>query len=351
MPVDSATPAGASSGIARPSQWRPRLWAALKWVMFAAVIGFVGRHAWRLWHQVEAGSVPIRWGWLAVASAASVVAWVPSCWYWRYLLKDHTGPLPVLPLARAYYCGHLGKYIPGKAAVIVIRTALLKPLAVHPAAGASTAALESMTYMSAGAVLALFLMPLQEGLAGQLAAALEGTWWHGTIRFAYSPPPWFWLVPVAGAVACVLGLALLADRFARFAGRYVNTASNLPAAPRGQVARVAAGFVPFLAAWWLQGLALGLTLSAVGVGTFDMAHWPAWTFDASISMFGGFVAAFAPGGLGVREGLLMLLLEQAAPKQAVLAAGLWRGATLAGEAVVSSVLYYTARGHGKGQAV
>jgi hypothetical protein len=57
-------------------------------------------------------------------------------------------------------------------------------------------------------------------------------------------------------------------------------------------------------------------------------------------MVGGFVAIFAPGGLGVREGLLMELLERELGPRAVVVALLLRGVTLAGEVLVSGALYY-----------
>lgn len=331
----------AADGAARqPGGWRSRAYAVLAWGLFLAVIGFVGRYAWNLWHQVGAGPARVSWSWAAAAAGASIVAWLPSCWYWRYLLQRHAGRLPAVAVLRAYYCGHLGKYVPGKAAAIVIRTALLRPLGVPVAVGAYTATLEALVYMASGAVLAAALAPLTGGLDGPLGRGLAALNWHGATRWLGRAPEWLTVLPLVAAVAAVTALALLAGRLERFA--HSATAREEPQLPsRGAwVFRVLSGFLPFLAAWWLQGLVLGLTLRAAGAGAFNLADWPDWTFDAAVAMLGGFVAAFAPGGLGVREGLLLLLLEPAAPRQAVLAAALWRAASLAGEAAVATVLYY-----------
>jgi hypothetical protein len=101
------------------------------------------------------------------------------------------------------------------------------------------------------------------------------------------------------------------------------------------------GFAGFVAAWWLQGLALGLTIHAVSTEPWKWDDWPFWTGSSAVAMVGGFLAFFAPGGLGVREGLLMELLErQLGPREAVLVALLLRGVSLVGEILVALALYY-----------
>jgi uncharacterized membrane protein YbhN (UPF0104 family) len=54
-------------------------------------------------------------------------------------------------------------------------------------------------------------------------------------------------------------------------------------------------------------------------------------------MVGGFVALFAPGGLGVREALTLALLSNLEPGVAVLVTVVWRGASLVGELVYTAI--------------
>jgi uncharacterized membrane protein YbhN (UPF0104 family) len=64
-----------------------------------------------------------------------------------------------------------------------------------------------------------------------------------------------------------------------------------------------------------------------------------------VALVGGFLVILAPGGLGVREGLLLELLErQLGPREAVLVTVLWRGVALAGEIVAAGALYYGIKG-------
>ncbi|HTI50315.1 MAG TPA: hypothetical protein VL475_05170, partial [Planctomycetaceae bacterium] len=130
MPPDAEIPPSATRPPASPRRW---LWPTLKWGLFFVVLAFVGLHAAKLWGEFDSRTLRLRWGWLALATVVSVAGWLPSVWYWRRLL----GALGARPeggqLLRAYYCGHPGKYVPGKAMVILIRATLLVPSGV-PAA-------------------------------------------------------------------------------------------------------------------------------------------------------------------------------------------------------------------------
>ncbi|HEY2253962.1 MAG TPA: hypothetical protein VGH74_22960, partial [Planctomycetaceae bacterium] len=103
-----------------------RLWPALKWGMYLLVLIFVVRHGWQLWTGFDQHVGPIHWGWLALAVVSSLAAWLPSLWYWRELMAALGATAPWAQVTRAYYCGHLGKYVPGKGMPIVIRSAFLK---------------------------------------------------------------------------------------------------------------------------------------------------------------------------------------------------------------------------------
>jgi hypothetical protein len=258
------------------------------------------------------------------------VAWLPSAWYWRKLLST-LGPTPAWPLLlRSYYCGHLGKYLPGKAAAIVIRTVLIKDAGISPAAAAFSVTVESATYMWAGTLLAIALFPcLAPHLPLDIAAAADDPLRRAAL----------FVVVICGGL---IGLALLLRNYHRVAEMFRRADGNETVARAGSPVRTSlTGAAVLLAAWWLQGLALGLTIQAVSKEAVSFADWPFWTATAAVAMVGGFVAVFTPGGLGVREGLLMeLLSRQLGPHAAVLVAILLRGAALVGELLVAGALYY-----------
>jgi uncharacterized membrane protein YbhN (UPF0104 family) len=309
-----------------------RFWPILKWMMFVTVIAFVARHGYSLWNQVEGHATRLNWGWLALAGLMSVVAWLPSAWYWRKLLST-LGPAPLwLHVLRAYYCGHLGKYLPGKAAVIVIRAALLKQSGVSASSAAVTVAVESATYMWTGALLAILLYPSVEAHLPELITARAA---EPLLRAAML------VVVLCGGVA---GLAVLVRSYERVAN-LLETPDNPAQQKRNFLRASIVGAVIFLAAWWMQGLTLGLTIQAVCPEKVSPGDWPFWTASAAVALVGGFVAIFTPGGLGVREGLLMELLAQPlGPRDAVVVAVALRGVALVGEIVTAAALYYCVTG-------
>jgi uncharacterized membrane protein YbhN (UPF0104 family) len=311
-----------------------RLWPVLKWGMFLAVLIFVTRHGYRLWREVDQHSTRLNWGWLGLAVATSIVAWLPSAWYWRTLISKMGMPPPWPQVLRAYFCGHLGKYVPGKAVAIVIRAALIRDAGVPPPAAAFTVTVESATYMWAGTLLAIVLFP---SLAPHLPDAIAAEFAEPLRRALLIA------IVLCGGIA---GLVLLARGYHRLTELFRSTGpGSAPVTSLSLLWTSLTGVLLFLAAWWLQGLTLGLTIRAVSAEPVNWADWPFWTGTAAVALVGGFVAVFTPGGLGVREGLLMeLLSRQLGPHEAVLVAILLRGVALAGEILAAGALYYGVAG-------
>jgi hypothetical protein len=303
----------------------------VKWGLFAVVLAFVGRHAWRLWGEMGPQPLRLRAGCLVWATLVSIVAWLPSAWYWRWMISVLGAPAPWPEAFSAYYCGHLGKYVPGKAMALVIRAGMLSRIGVPAAVAGFAATMETLTYMAAGTATAIYLAPrlfdASSGHRAHVAFLEQGYWQAGLLAAA-----------IVGSIA---GLALLSHLSVRIAGRLKRTLPAAGALDRLLPLRVyVTGFVAFLAAWWLQGATLGLTLQAVSIEPLDWAGWPMWTGAAAVSVVAGFLAVFAPGGLGVREGLLMELLRgSVGAHEAVAAAVLFRAVSLAGEVLASSVLW------------
>lgn len=310
-----------------------RLWPAFKWGMFIIVMIFVARHGWQLWTGFEWDARPLNWVSLALAVATSLIAWLPSLWYWRELMAALGATAPWRQAARAYYCGHLGKYVPGKGAAIIIRAALLKGCEVPATTAALTVTVEALTCMWVGLLLAIALEPTLEQ---NLPQSTPGTAEHPLLRWSL-----FAGVVLGGLVLFAMLLRSHRPLANWIGGTQESSDAKGPAVHRPKRAVTLVGIVGFVAAWWVQGLTLGLTIHAVSAEQWNWNDWPMWTGTAAVAMVGGFIMIFAPGGLGVREGLLMEILErQVAPPEAVLVALLWRGVSLAGEILLAVALYY-----------
>jgi hypothetical protein len=268
------------------------------------------------------------------AAAAYLAGWLPSVWFWWLLMRQWGTALRFRDAARAYYCGHLGKYIPGKATVLVIRAALMKERGFRAAPAALTVAYETLVMMGTGVAIGVALSPL---LLSDVTLANWPGWIRGLVSGTYVPA-----LVVAGVTAA--GLPLLSMLFTHLAYR-MTPQDMLPVEERVKidVTLLASGLVAFVGSWILHGLSLGLTFQAVSGRPLDLADWPVWTGAAALATALGFAAVFAPGGVGVREWFLIETLRiqpNIGPQQAVAAAFLLRVVWFAAEIGAAAVLYY-----------
>ena len=108
---------------------RHRGWLrAAKLLVLVLVLAGASGTAIRAWHELTAQGVDldgVRWEWLLAAAGFHLVGLLPSAWFWRRVLRSLGAPLGWGQVLPAYYVGHLGKYVPGKALVLVLRASWL----------------------------------------------------------------------------------------------------------------------------------------------------------------------------------------------------------------------------------
>jgi len=316
-------------------------WKLLKWALLALVLYYVGRQGYQLYQeQREAlAEIQIKPMWLILSGVCSIVAWLPSVWFWQRLMIDSGENPEFWPTARAYYCGHLGKYIPGKVSVLLIRATLLKEYGVRVSVAALTAAYETLAVMGVGLVLFLALVPYVIN-ADQLAE------WPAWIQPIQSRPL---LVPILFIFVLLVSLPFLSRFLNLFSQKITKSEVEVSAAENQTAISIRLlylGVVAFLISWILHGLSLGLVVASLGNSGLDWHEWPLWTAAISAAFALGFAALFAPAGLGVREGLIAFILAGSpaiGPVNAFVAALLIRIVSFVSEILAAFVLYYCFR--------
>lgn len=328
----------------------------LRWGLCGLVLWFVADRATDLWRQSPDGMPAVSPGWLVLAAVCYLGGWLPSVWFMQRLLIRFDQRPGWLPLARAYYCGHLGKYVPGKATVLLIRSGLLRPYGVPIAQSALGVVIETLGVMAVGLA---------------VAAALSGwvfpeTVWQSLPAGLSAVREMKWLGPVSVTIAAVVLIPLcsgLASRIAvRLAQKEVRsveaaddkahgTSDGDPTADSSTNTNTASvisadllfrGTVAFVGTWLLFGLSLGCVLLSLGHSPDSISDWLSWTCATAAGTSLGFIVLFAPGGLGVREGLIIAVLEPSVGgKLAIAAAALLRVVWFASEVIAAAVLYFT----------
>src|SRR3712207_3144317 len=100
-----------------------RLIAALKLVLTAVILAFVGRHVVGTWRDLAAHGQRPRFdpAWLAAGAGLYVAGLaVLGAYFARVLGAGAATPIGPVAALKAYLVSHLGKYVPGKAMVVVM---------------------------------------------------------------------------------------------------------------------------------------------------------------------------------------------------------------------------------------
>lgn len=335
---------------------RPTIRRVIKWTLCLIVLAFVGREASRLWQADDAAAFELESQWLLWAAVCYTAGWLPSIWFWRRMMIELGGSPGFLATTRAYFCGHLGKYVPGKALSLVIRSAILKSQGVSVPVSATTATLETLGVMGVGLAVWLALAPvtlpdeLWQSFPGWLQV-LRQPWWIAPSLVAMAI---LVTVPLSSKLLSIIAWKMTPDEFrgAEISSVPVSTSSEseanqedliTPRSVRISTKLLLTGSVAFLATWTLHGLSIGLTLRAIQFQSWQPALWPLWSCAVAGATSVGFFALFAPGGLGIREGLLIATLQSTyGARVAIAAAALYRLVCFASELVIAGLLFAVA---------
>lgn len=287
-------------------------------LVFAATAGYF-RNALAQLNEVE---FTLRPGWLVLSGGLYLVGLLPCAWFWGRLLTLLGQPVAPLTLLRAYYIGHLGKYVPGKAMVVVLRCALVHRPGVSPVVAAATTLYETLAMMTVGAA-----------TAGVLVA------------IGYREHAWIAALSLAAAVCA--GIPILPPVFRMLllrtgAGkRDPQLAGRLSAL---HYRALLAGAVAIASGWWLIGLSLWATLRGMGLeDTAGLELWPLCTATVCVAVVIGFLS-LVPGGAGIREAVLLALLTPVTGGALAFgAAVVLRLTWLVSELTISVILYAIGR--------
>jgi hypothetical protein len=314
----------------RLRRWAKRaLKIALGPVIFCAVI----RHVSRVWGDLSrrGQSLQVDWIWIVVALALYLIGLGAFGAFFGRVVRCSSSQVRYMPALRAYLMSQVGKYVPGKAMVIVLRIFLLSPYGALPATTALATLYETSTMMAAGG----------------LVAALVFT--------ARPPSPLSVPVGFGHVVAiplAVIGLGLaggflvfLEPRvFSRFLSVLRVPFPNMgtDAVPKLRQRMLGEGLLWSFLGWTLQGLSLLAVIRALIPTGLAATDWPLVVASLALASVSGFAVAIFPGGLVVREGVLMAaLMPILGEDMAVIAALVLRLVWVLGEVLTATALATT----------
>lgn len=273
--------------------------------------------------------------WVALAGLFYLLGSLPMGLFWYRILRALGQRPRVGEALRAFYIGHLGKYVPGKALVVILRAGLLRSERVSGAVAAASVFLETLTMMAVGAFLAAGILAMRP---------------HEDLQQNV------WLLPLALGLMVAAGLPTVPPIFRRLVLRIGVPKSDPQIVEKVQNVTwrlVGSGWVAMIIGWLLLGLSLWATLRAMGVEDLHpLFHLHYYTAAVALAMVAGFLSLI-PGGVLVREMILMAILGvylakvievPQADAVAVVSAILLRLIWLVSELLASGILYVGVRG-------
>ena len=307
-----------------------RSWVKLAKLAFRLIVGIsvclgIAHTVNKAWHELQnqqaVNLAEISVSWLLAAGVFYLVGLLP-CWlYWHQTLRSMGQHPRLSETLRAYFLGHLGKYVPGKAMVVVLRTDGVRSDRVDTTVAAASVFIETLTMMAVGAFVAASVLLVKSDQS------------HLTL--------------LAVALMLCSGVPTLPPIFRRIvrAIQLRRVSGNIDDAISGLNCRLAAlGWIGIALGWSLLGLSLWATLKAIP-GTekafaenLDVLLLS--TATVSLAMVAGFLSLL-PGGVGVRDYLVMALVAPMFGSEvvAVCAAVLLRIVWLSAELLLCCLLW------------
>lgn len=302
----------------------------LFWIKFCLrilIIGLVALGIWRTWEssrdafaasQFSLSQLDYRW--LLLAAGCYLAGSFPMCVFWWNTLRALGQEPSFAATLRAYYVGQLGKYVPGKALVVVIRAGMIRGPRVDTTVAAASVFIETLTMMAVGAVTAAFILALLFRHHASMALL------------------------ALGLAACA-GVPTLPPVFRRVVHWLQVRRANpqIDEALAGLNLRLMiTGWIGIGIGWLLFGLSLWATLQATPavITLTSPAHDIALlTACAALALIVGFLSLI-PAGMGAREWVIAtLLVPQYGPVAGIVSAVLLRVVWMTAELLCAGLLY------------
>jgi glycosyltransferase 2 family protein len=259
---------------------RKRLWLFAQIVFFAVAVWYFGAKVSENWTELRglSGTLHPNWwriaasgGWVCLSYAVLIETWRQTVIAWGARIGWGAA-------TRVWFISNLGRYVPGKVWQIGAMGALAQEAGVSGVAAAGSSLLVNLVNLLAACLVVLLAGSRQ--LAGPAFTM-------GLVLFFAAVAAAPWLLPPLARIA------------QRISGREIPEPRIPPLAIVFAIAGCAL-------AWNLYGIAfrkLAVALFGAPAGLTS-----AYTAVFTLSYLMGYLAIFAPGGIGVREGVLTSLL-------------------------------------------
>ncbi|MCK5116393.1 MAG: flippase-like domain-containing protein [Candidatus Aegiribacteria sp.] len=255
-------------------------------IVLAAVIWVV----WKNVSEISSYSFEFKYSYFIASSVVIILNYLFCFLIWHWLTASFGLHVPIFKAARGWFLSYLGKYVPGKIALLLVR----------------------MDAYSGYSGKKVAIATIVEYIVALIAACLVVL-----VSMLFSPE----IVPDYVRWVAVLGtVLLLAVLYPPVLKKAVNLVLKLIGkAPLEEIptfTKILLLVGTYIIATLIAGFALFLILNSLAAVSFK--YYIVITGVYGIAGLVGLAAFFAPSGIGVREGVLFLILPAFIPEPAVI---------------------------------
>ena len=262
-------------------------------VITAAIFFWMLKPVARHWDDVRDRILTMSWGRFLIAAAMfSVFLFTFRATTWRWILLSMGQRLPAAPAARIWSVSELARYLPGAIWQVLGRIYLVKPYGVSGTVTSASQLVELSVFLLANVLLSLACLV-----------------WFGIKKFEGPAERWLWgamaMVPVLMLLLYPPVLYSILDRFMRLLRK--------PPIPRRLTFHELCGIL----LWYVAGLlwqSLAIWLLVGEPLHLQFTKWWVVAGAYALAWCAGFLAVWAPGGIGVRELVFMAAMQVALPQ-------------------------------------
>jgi uncharacterized membrane protein YbhN (UPF0104 family) len=261
--------------------------AVARWAVVLVIFGFIARSLALNWEQLSGADLHFD-PWLLLLSILLLTVWmIGQAWIWHLLTITVRVAIPLPKAMAAWFYSQLGKYVPGKVFLYLAR--------LH-------------FYVREGRPAGPVTLAFGVEFVGNMAAAVFTALVAGLTVDAPGFDRYRWLL----VVALVMFLVSLQPRVLEW---LIVQAARLMRRTPFPVTLTYSQILRYLGLYVLNWLVFGVALYVFVRSFYDLELSSILYLTGAISLAGmiGILAVFAPSGLGVREGILAILLDRVMP--------------------------------------
>ena len=244
------------------------------------------------WNQVKDFDWQFNYYLLIISFALQIMALFWLVKIWQRMLRHTRSSVPYFKLFKVWFFTNLGKYLPGKIWQFLGMVYMLEREGVPKKNSFSTGVLAQAFSVISGLIISVLFL--------------------GANLYSH----FFSKNPTLVMVGAVFGLAILVLAcYPKILERIVNLGLRILKKEKISLDITLKDVIIYLLfysfSWLLFGLAFLIFVKAMADASFNM--YPMLTGAFAFSLNIGFLAIFTPGGIGVREGVLVFLLSSFFP--------------------------------------